>query len=297
MFTQFGKDYAGAQSTIEWVEFAGGGVFEIVLTALLLMFTGGVGNVAQAASKIRHAGKLKSLGSIFRNLGRLLRRKKLRKKVRVEVDTKKSVQTEVPEDRKLHNRENKVLVGRSLAEERAHVKKLSDEAAEAEKKGDVNLRNQKIAEARDFLNDRVLENPHIPNRDKANALIDRLDVSSPKDKAVFWSGNKDAAKNLAREINGVCLETTNGGRIIDDWPELNNKFPGWKGDPPPNGFELWGGISEKYAAGATGDVHVIQTSERAATGGGFVWKNAEKAVLENSLENGVVTKIHYIILP
>lgn len=58
-----------------------------------------------------------------------------------------------------------------------------------------------------------------------------------------------------------------------------------------------GGISEKYAAGATGDVHVIQTSERAATGGGFVWKNAEKAVLENSLENGVVTKIHYIILP
>src|SRR5690554_1626566 len=65
MLTQFGKDYAGAQSTIEWAEFAGGGVFEIVLTALLLMFTGGVGNVAQAASKIRHAGKLKSLGLYF----------------------------------------------------------------------------------------------------------------------------------------------------------------------------------------------------------------------------------------
>ena len=40
MLTQFGKDYAGAQSNIEWAEFAGGGVFEIVLTALLLMFTG-----------------------------------------------------------------------------------------------------------------------------------------------------------------------------------------------------------------------------------------------------------------
>ena len=75
MLTQFGKDYAGAQSSIEWAEFAGGGVFEIVLTALLLMFTGGVGNVAQGASKIRHAGKLKSLGSIFRNLGKLLKRK------------------------------------------------------------------------------------------------------------------------------------------------------------------------------------------------------------------------------
>ncbi|UUA71073.1 polymorphic toxin type 15 domain-containing protein [Cellvibrio sp. QJXJ] len=100
MLTQFGKDYAGAQSSIEWAEFAGGGVFEIVLTALLLMFTGGVGNVAQGASKIRHAGKLKSLGSIFRSLGKLLKRKKLRKKVRVNVDTKKPVKTELPEGKK-----------------------------------------------------------------------------------------------------------------------------------------------------------------------------------------------------
>lgn len=99
MLTQFGKDYAGAQSSIEWAEFAGGGVFEIVLTALLLMFTGGIGNVAQGASKIRHAGKLKSLGSIFRNLGKLLKRKKLRRKVRVNVDTKKPVKTELPEDK------------------------------------------------------------------------------------------------------------------------------------------------------------------------------------------------------
>jgi len=96
MLTQFGKDYAGAQSTIEWAEFAGGGVFEIVLTALLLMFTGGIGNAVQAVSKIRHAGKLKSLGSIFRNLGRLLKRNKLQRKVRVEVDSKKPIQTELP---------------------------------------------------------------------------------------------------------------------------------------------------------------------------------------------------------
>ena len=101
MLMQFGKDYAGAQSSIEWAEFAGGGVFEIVLTALLLMFTGGIGNVAQGVSKIRHAGKLKSLGSIFRNLGKLLKRKKLRKKVRVEVDSKKKVDTDLPEDKNL----------------------------------------------------------------------------------------------------------------------------------------------------------------------------------------------------
>jgi hypothetical protein len=82
----------------------GGGVFEIVLTALLLMFTGGAGNVAQAASKIPHAGKLKSLGSIFRNLGKLLKRKKFREKVRVNVDTKKPVKTELPVDKKLQSK-------------------------------------------------------------------------------------------------------------------------------------------------------------------------------------------------
>lgn len=99
MLMQFGKDYASAQSSIEWAEFAGGGVFEIVLTALLLMFTGGIGNVVQGASKIRHAGKLKSLGSIFRILGKLLKRKRLRKKIRVNVDTKKPVQTNLPENK------------------------------------------------------------------------------------------------------------------------------------------------------------------------------------------------------
>ncbi|HWV16238.1 MAG TPA: polymorphic toxin type 15 domain-containing protein [Cellvibrio sp.] len=101
MLTQFGKDYAGAQSSLEWAEFAGGGVFEIVLSALLLMFTGGIGNIAQGASKIRHAGKLRSLGAIFKNLGKLLKRKKLHKKTKVPVDTKKPVKAELPPDKKV----------------------------------------------------------------------------------------------------------------------------------------------------------------------------------------------------
>lgn len=101
MLMQFGKDYASAQSSIEWAEFAGGGVFEIVLTALLLMFTGGIGNVVQGASKIRHAGKLKSLGSIFRILGKLLKRKKLRKKTSASVDVEHRIKTELPPDKQM----------------------------------------------------------------------------------------------------------------------------------------------------------------------------------------------------
>lgn len=124
MLTQFGKDYAGAQSSIEWAEFAGGGVFEIVLTALLLMFTGGIGNVAQGASKIRHAGKLKSLGSIFRNLGKLLKRKKLRRKISVQVDSQLKTQSNLPPDKK-----PRVLTSHqkaAIGEKTAHDKMVQD---------------------------------------------------------------------------------------------------------------------------------------------------------------------------
>jgi len=101
MLTVFAKDYAGAQSSVEWAEFAGGGVFEIVLAALLLAFTGGLGNVAQGASKIRHAGWLRSLGGRFRRLGELLRHKRLNKKINVGVDSKKKVDVDLPEGKKL----------------------------------------------------------------------------------------------------------------------------------------------------------------------------------------------------
>lgn len=101
MFIQFGKDYAGAQSSIEWAEFAGGGLFEIVLTALLLAFTGGLGNAAQIASKVRHAARLRTLGGMLRKLGKLLKRKKLSQKTKSGVDSKHKVTAEKPEGQRL----------------------------------------------------------------------------------------------------------------------------------------------------------------------------------------------------
>jgi hypothetical protein len=101
MFIQFGKDYAGAQSSIEWAEFAGGGLFEIVLTALLLAFTGGLGNAAQIASKVRHAARLRTLGGMLRKLGKLLQRKKLSQKTKGGVDSKHSVTAEKSEGQRL----------------------------------------------------------------------------------------------------------------------------------------------------------------------------------------------------
>jgi hypothetical protein len=105
VFLQFGKDYAGAQSSVEWAEFIGGGLFEIVLTALLLVFTGGLGNAAQAASKVRHASRLRSLGGMLRKLGKLLQRKKLNKRTKGGVDSKHKVEVEKPEGQKLSSGE------------------------------------------------------------------------------------------------------------------------------------------------------------------------------------------------
>lgn len=104
LLTQFARDYAAAQSSYEWAEFAGGGVFEIVLTALLLAFTAGIGNVAQGVSKIRHAAKLKNLGTLFRRLGKLLKRRKLNRKVSAGIDSRKKALVELPDEIKLKTR-------------------------------------------------------------------------------------------------------------------------------------------------------------------------------------------------
>jgi len=97
----FAKDYVGAQSSLDWAEFAGGGVFEIVLAALLIAFTGGAGLVVQAGSKIRHVSRLRKLGGLLSRLGKVLKRKQLNKKIKVGVDKKTTVEAERLEGPKL----------------------------------------------------------------------------------------------------------------------------------------------------------------------------------------------------
>ncbi len=97
----FAKAYAGAQSSLDWAEFAGGGVFEITLAALLIAFTGGAGLVVQAGSKIRHISRLRKLGDLLRRLGKLLKRRQLNKKIKVGVDNKTKVEADRLEGPKL----------------------------------------------------------------------------------------------------------------------------------------------------------------------------------------------------
>lgn len=133
LFEQFAKDYAKAQSSYEYAELAGGGIFEIVVFALLLAFTAGLGNAAQAASKVRHVSKLKNLGTLFRKLGKILKRKKLNRKLKVDVDSKKKVEAKLPDGTKLKKKgektQNKKNVSEVEVQESAQAQKRASNAS------------------------------------------------------------------------------------------------------------------------------------------------------------------------
>ncbi|WP_179957828.1 hypothetical protein [Exilibacterium tricleocarpae] len=85
LLVDFVRDYAAAQHSLEWTQIAGGAAFEIILTAVLAAFTGGIGAVASLGSKARLLRPLSKLGNLFRDLAKLLkkaRRPKRRKKPR-----------------------------------------------------------------------------------------------------------------------------------------------------------------------------------------------------------------------
>jgi hypothetical protein len=82
ILASFAVDYAKAQNIEEVAEFGGGAVFELVLAALLVIFTGGAGLAARGAASIRHAAALKRLGSALQRLSRTLKNAKIKLKGR-----------------------------------------------------------------------------------------------------------------------------------------------------------------------------------------------------------------------
>ena len=80
MFGRFAVDYAKAQNIEEMAEFGGGAAFEIVLTAILAVFTGGVFIGIKAATSLRHLAKLKRLGNALTKLSAALKRARIKTK-------------------------------------------------------------------------------------------------------------------------------------------------------------------------------------------------------------------------
>ncbi|WP_137173451.1 hypothetical protein [Massilia sp. HP4] len=91
------------------------------------------------------------------------------------------------------------------------------------------------------------------------------------------------------------METTSGGSVIDNWPDLKDyNWTGANGDPP-YARDLWAGVSEKYAEAASGNINVLQTPEKLSSTN-TLWYNVEKIVLRDKMVIGEVTsiKIHEI---
>jgi hypothetical protein len=149
----------------------------------------------------------------------------------------------------------------------------------------------KIAEAQAILQPYVdaAKTAKTPAEKEAamNAIINRLDVTSDKEK-MFWSGNKDLAGKIAAEKGKIILEQTPGGKVIDGWEDLNNTFSWKKEDMPPHGWDLWGEVSARYSRGASGEIDVIQDFEK-FPGGGPTWRGREWPTI---VEEGKVTSIN-----
>jgi hypothetical protein len=201
------------------------------------------------------------------------------------------------------NTKKQVVSDAVVAADRERITQLSNEAREAQKNGDLALADAKIEEARDILR------PYLPQKpgDSWDEVVKRLDVSSPRDRAVFWSGTadqaerlgqKDAARHFAEKTGGVTLETTSGGRIIDGWKDVKEGYA-WNAGAgaPPWGRDLWKAASEKYANAVTGDVTLVQTPDR-LWDPNTLWHTVEKPTLGFRQEMGQVgdIKIHVVDL-
>lgn len=134
-----------------------------------------------------------------------------------------------------------------------------------------------------IFHERINLKQYVNDKD-IEGLVGKLDVSSPKDGAVFWSGTKYEAQQYAKEIGGVTLETTKGGKIVDEWPYMQKKMP-WKDE----GRKFWMSLSENYASQASGKINVVRNKI------GEIWAEVEKPILD--LNPYVIKPYNIIELP
>jgi len=83
--------------------------------------------------------------------------------------------------------------------------------------------------------------------------VETLDVTSPKDKAVFYSGvPRDVVAADARARSLTTIETLPDGKWLNDLQLFDKNGLG-----PDNAYQVWDRMSEKYAQSASGEVHFV----------------------------------------
>ncbi|MGB7283187.1 MAG: PAAR domain-containing protein [Candidatus Acidiferrum sp.] len=99
-------------------------------------------------------------------------------------------------------------------------------------------------------------------KNKLLKVVEKLDVKSPPDEAVFYSGKgmNEAASALVKNNKLVTVETLPDGKWLNDLKLYNADALG-----PGNADEVWERMSERYAQGASGEVKVMLNHPRAAS--------------------------------
>lgn len=170
------------------------------------------------------------------------------------------------------------------------AKRKNDKAAIAALQAQLEVTRQKAREDLTTCLPTIakIKSGELPAQEAWVGMVALLDLQSPENGAVFWSGGKDNAIDLATDRGGVSLESTAGGSLIDDWL----KDVPWDekgGEGPPFLKDLWALASATYALQARGEITVIQTPKKHAEGGGFMWKRVEQQVLTKLLRQNLVS--------
>lgn len=136
---------------------------------------------------------------------------------------------------------------------------------------------------------RAILKPYVDNG-QVMEVVNRLDLSSPNNRGYLWSGDKEGFKKLIAQRHGVSLELTWGGRVVDNWPYLEQKFVWKEGLSVSDGEQFWGETSRRFAKGLSGSVTALQTPEK--KGGGFIFTKYEYPELLRLIQKGKVTRFH-----
>jgi hypothetical protein len=155
---------------------------------------------------------------------------------------------------------------------------VADPAIAIDRKRITQLSNEvKILEARAILQPYVEaaknSTTYAEKQSAMNEIIRRLNVTSEKEK-MFWSGDKEIARKIAKDKGKTILEETPGGKVIDPWGELDKAFPWDETKTGPYGWDFWGTVAAEYSKDASGEIEIVQSIKKFPNGGD-IWRNYE----------------------
>lgn len=162
------------------------------------------------------------------------------------------------------------------------LKKLPDDAREA-----IQGMKKQLDEFFGVANKKLSDIP-VSQLDRSTLLakLDTLDVSTKPNTATFYSGrgSRQAAEAHAAANGRITLETTAGGKQLDDMRLFDGTVKDVNGDAA---MEIWGKVSTNYAEQASGRVMAFVNGPK--PGGVFLTQELP-ALLNNAKVTDIVVR-------